>query len=378
MSQRRYINFGADANASKAKAMNAALAAPQVLRAPEPFLLAVAPDQLLVQPHAVIFEGGLILEETEQTAFTVPTGFSSADYTLVYEHVDEDIIGGTAAILELRGGLFQSLPNSVILGWVRYPGGAVPLEASMVFADRIGQLRSTNLTRETFGPIEADVIAVGPNVTTTSSPNVLTAQTVPTSSPYQLAIGSVHVSRLLSYADQAVRIYDHTAGQQMERIASGTPAANQFLLDSSTQTITFSSADVSHVVDISDVTYGAGLKLAANSGGAASIVDTLYSFAVGEEPLQALTAEFLPLTTGYTVSVVEVFDIDNTTIATDSDVTAPTTADGTAGRLVCRLLDGTRTGTTGQFITVRLRQTVPASGSGLLLRVRATNYNLPF
>jgi|GEM_PF-3898244 len=378
MSQRRYINFGADANASKVKAVNTVLAAPQVLRAPAPFLLAVAPDQLLVQPHAVIFENGIILEETEQTSFTVPTTFGSADYTLAYEHIDEDIIGGTAATLELRGGLFQTLSDSVILGWVRYAGGSVPLTASMVFANRVGQLRPTNLTRESFGPTDADLVVSDPNVTVGSSPNVLIGQTIPSTGLYQLSIGAVHVSRLLAYADQLVRIYDHTTGQQMERLSAGTPAANQFVLDSSTQIVTFAAVDAGHAVDISDVTYGGALKLAANSGGASGVADTLYSFAVTEDPFQVVAVDYIPLTTGYAVSLVEAFDIDNVAIVTESAVTAPTTADGTAARLVVRLLDGNRTSTIGQAITVRLRQTIPASGSGLLLHVRSTNYDLPF
>lgn len=374
MTQRRFVNFGSDASASKVKDMNAALAAPQVLRAPDPFLLVSIPETLVVQPHAIIFESGIILDETEQLSFTVPTTFGSADYTLAYQHVDEDIIGGTAATIELQGGLFSTVDNGVILGWVRYPGGAVPLDGSMVFPNRVGQLRPSS--REVAGT--GALVVQSPDVTQ-AAPAALLAQTIPAVSPYQLSLGAVHVSRLLAVAEQHVRVYDHTAGVQLTRITAGTPATGQFILDSSTGTMSFAALDASHVVDVSDVTYGADGLLASNTSvTAAGIVDTVYSFGVSERPLRAVTAEYIPLTTGYALSVVEALDAVGESITTKQAVTGPTTADGTAGRLVCRLLDGVRNGTAGQFVTVRIRQTVPVSGSGLLLRVRATDYDLPF
>lgn len=376
MSQRRFVNFGADANASNVKTINSILAAPQVMRATAPFLQASAPDQLIVRPHSVVFESGMMLDEDETLAFTVPTTFGSADYTLLYEHVDEDIIGGTAATIELRGGLLNNLPDTVILGWVRYPGGSVQLDNTMLFPNRIGQVRPDRLTKETVAASQL-VIAANPNVAITQAPNVLSA-TVP-ALPYQVSLGTVHVSRLLTYAEQKVRVYDHTNGAELTRISSGTPATGEFVLDSVTGTATFAAIDTGNVVDISDITYGAGYRLAVNGSPTASgIVDTLYSFAVTEEPLLAITAEYIPLATGYAVTLVEAYDVDGTAITVASAATGPTTADGTAARVVARLTDGTRFGTAGQFITVRLRETMPAATSGLLLRVRATNYDLPF
>lgn len=377
MSQRRFVNFGTDADASKIKAISATLSAPQLLRATEPFLQAVAPDQLVCQPHSVIFDSGIILDETEQQVFTIPTTFAAADFTLAYEHVDEDVIGGTAAILELRSGLLSTVADGVILGWVRYAGGSVPLDSSMVFPNRIGQMRPANLTVEQYGPADADIAVQSPGVVVTCRPNRLLGQAVP-ATPFQLAIGSAHVSRLLADASQSVRAYDHTAAVEMTRITAGTPASGEFFLDSATSIVTFAAVDTGNTVDISDVTYGAGLQLAENSGGTAGIVDAVYSFAVTEEPLRAFTAEFIPLTTGYQVGVVEAFDINGTAVTLKQSVTTPVSADGTVGRLVCRLLDGDRQGTAGQAITIRVRQTVPAGGSGILQRVRATNYDLPF
>jgi len=378
MSQRRYVNFGTDADSSKVKAISRSLAGPQVLRAGEPFMQAVAPDQLVVQPHTVIFDSGIILDEDEQLVFTVPTTFSAADYTLAYHHVDEDIIGGTAATSELQSGLSETLPDSVILGWVRYAGGSIALDNTMIFPARLGQVTPGQHTREQFGPLDSGVIVLGADIALSLNPYIALAQTIP-ASPYRIALGDGYVSSLLTPSAQRLNVYDQTAGQQMERISVGTPVANQYAADSPTQTVTFSSLDAGHVVDISDITYGANYQLASNTHVAdPQTVEIVYSFAVSEAPLRAITAEFVPLTTGYTVGIVEVLDVTNAPVTTVESVTAPSSADGTVARVVTRLLDGTRVGTTGQSITVRLRQTVPASGSGLLLRVRATNYDLPF
>lgn len=378
MSQRRYVNFGTDADASKVKDVNRALAAPQVLRADEPFLQAVAPDQLVVQPHTVIFESGIILDEDEQQTFTVPTPFTAADYTLAYQHVDEDIIGGTAATLSLQTGLFETLPDSVILGWVRYPGGSVALDNTMLFASRVGQLRPGMTTREQYGPLDIGVVALGADIVLTSNPYLALAQTIPIA-PHRITLGDAYVSSLLPVGSQQLRVYDQTAGQQMERILVGTPLTNQYTADSATQTVTFSSLDEGHVVDVSDITYGANYQLMVNGHvSAVQYVETVYSFATSEVPLNAIAVEFVPLTTGYTVSIVEALDVTGASMTTSQSVVAPSAADGTVARMVARLIDGTRVGTTGQFITIRLRYTVPASGSGLVLRVRATNYDLPF
>lgn len=376
MSQRRFVDFGADANASAIKTMNSTLAAPQVLRATQPFFQAVAPDQLVIRPHAVIFEAGMILDEPETTSFTVPTGFSAADYTVLYEHADEDIIGGVAATYELRGGLVNDLPGTVVLGWVRYPGGSVPLAASHLFPNRIGQLRPGLMTREVLATSQS-VIVSGPNITITTDPYALSGA-VP-ASPYEVSLGVVHVSRLLAYADQRVRVYDHTNTAELTRIASGTPASGEFILDSVTGTATFAALDTGNVIDIADTTYGAGYTAAVNASPTdTEIVDTLYSFPVTEQSILAIAVDYIPLVTGYALSIVEAFDTAGDAITVASDVTAPNPADGTAARLVARLIDGVRIGTAGQFITVRLRETIPPTGSGLLLRVRATDYDLPF
>lgn len=378
MSQRRYVNFGTDADSSKVKAINQALAAPQVLRAEDPFMQAVAPDQLVVQPHTVIFDSGIILDENEQLVFTVPTTFSAASYTLAYQHVDEDIIGGTAATIELQSGLFETLADSVILGWVQYPGGSVALDNSMIFPARLGQLRPGMSTREQYAQVDSGIVVLGSDIGLTVNPYISLADTIPIA-PYRLDFGDGYVSRLLPASQQKLSVYDQTAGQQMERISVGTPLANQYTTDSATRTLTFAAVDTGHVVDISDATYGANYLLVKNgSATEAQVVDSLYSFALAESPIRAIAAEFVPLTTGYSVSLLEALDANNEPITTIESIVAPSTADGSVARMVTRLIDGVRVGTTGEFITVRLRQTVPANGAGLLLRVRATNYDLPF
>ena len=374
MVQRRFVNFGADANASGIKAIVSVLSGPQLLRAPDPFLLASAPDTLIVQPHACCLDSGIVIDETEQQTFTVPTGAASADYTLQYQHVDEDVIGGTAATLSVQSGLTRTVADGIALGWIRYPGGSVPLSNEMLFPARPGQLRPGTETLERVATTQ-QVVVQNVNATVTSEAGGLLSGTIPTA-PYQLAFPQ-HLSRLLPYADQRVRCYDHAANAELARIDSGTPTTGQFRVDSAIAT--FAAADTGHAIDLVDMTYGGGVTSVQNSlAGASVVVETLYGFGLATEPLRALTAEYVALTAGYQVGLVEALDATGEAIDTVSSVTGPTTPDGTSGRLVCRLLSGVRSGTGGGFVTVRLRQTVPASGSGLLLRVRATSYDEPF
>jgi hypothetical protein len=55
------------------------------------------------------------------------------DWTIVYEHINQNIQGGVPAIMLSLEGLFgfDDLANTTVLGWVRYPGGGVPLDVTM-------------------------------------------------------------------------------------------------------------------------------------------------------------------------------------------------------------------------------------------------------
>ena len=131
MTQKRYINYGATADASGIKGIIRNLVEPGILNGFD--MLAVAPDQVQISSGGLVFDSGILLEETEVKYLTVPITAASLNYTIVYTHADADIVGGTAATLSLVTGLFSTYTNSVLLGWVKYPGGSVDVANNQIY-----------------------------------------------------------------------------------------------------------------------------------------------------------------------------------------------------------------------------------------------------
>lgn len=385
MTQRRYVNFGADANAASMKAVYREQFGPQVLNAVEPFLSAATPDQLVIQPHSVIFENGIVLVEDEQLEFTVPTGWSSADYTLAYQHVDENLIGGTVATLELHGGLFESLESSVILGWVRYPGGAVQLDNSMVLANRLGRVTSA-LTTRMVERIPSDVCEYTLPATATVSlqPRVMLSETIPSVYPYTISLGDAYVSHLLPTSSQILSMYSQTDKLAMTRITSGTPTTGQFLLSSTTRMATFSAADAGKLFDFADLTYGL-TRVVTNSDPTASVtIDSFVSFSTFEIALKQIVASVVALH-DYSIEFTDVIDVTGrSAVAYAGSITSwqsdnlPSVPDGSLSQLKLRLLDGTYSSTTGGLVIAQIRETLGPLGIGMILGLVATNRDLPF
>ena len=375
MTQQRLINFGTDADAAKVKEINQQFFAPQVLRATPPFLSAIPPDTLQLQPHGVIFANGVVLVEAEIKNFTVPTSFGSADYTLFYEHIDEDIIGGSTATLELRSGLFETLPNAVILGWVRYPGGSVPLDGTMLFPASPGQVRGRTTVESVAArhDLTSTRTAVSPDVTETLVVPQL-GVTIP-ASPYQVTVTPLP-SKLLAYDDGIVRVFSQDDGQEYDRVAAG-PAALEFSLNPVTGVMTFNSADEGKVVDIVDLTYGQGIVFSENTVGSTRYVDVAYSFELPPSPFNRVTIEYV-VVDDFTIDLIEVLDADRAVATVTTDKVEPSTPDGTISRLSVRLLEGRFNSVAGELMTVRFRKQLGPNGEGMELRTRATTYDLPF
>jgi hypothetical protein len=131
VTQKRYINYGATADASGIKGIIRNLVEPGILNGFD--MLAVAPDQVQISSGGLVFDSGILLEETEVKYLTVPITAASLNYTIVYTHDDEDIVGGAAATLSLVTGLFSTYTDSVILGWVKYPGGSVDVASNQIY-----------------------------------------------------------------------------------------------------------------------------------------------------------------------------------------------------------------------------------------------------
>jgi hypothetical protein len=51
-------------------------------------------------------------------------------YTVVATHIDSPIFNGAPVTYSLQAGIATSATNGVILGWIYYPGGSIPLDAT--------------------------------------------------------------------------------------------------------------------------------------------------------------------------------------------------------------------------------------------------------
>jgi hypothetical protein len=372
MSQKRFLDYGTTADASKTKVMHAQLFAPQVLRADAPMFSAVVPDQLLINPHAVMFDSGVILVEDEVTIKTIATTFNSANYTVYYEHVDEDLIGGVAAILRVAAGLLRAVSNGVVLGWVVYPGGSVPLANSMLYVNWRGQVVGGLAFDETTVWSNSDMSTAisGPSWVTLNY-NALKFENIP--GGLQVDFSGFFLSRNLAVAKQKIRVIHQDANVQFSRV-TGAPGAGQYNVNG-IGIITFNAADVGKRVAIVDMTYGQQCRIPINTDPVnPGYLDTTSTFPVKNLPVRTIFVEYV-VVAGYTVDPVEILDINGDAAA--YSITKQEFLNGQVSRLTIRLLDGVFYGTGGEAFVVRLRGALAPSGMGADLRVRASSYDLP-
>ena len=129
MSQQRIQDFGSPLVAESMKLLAASFSDPGILDGNDFVVDAV--DRLRINPGSSITDQGVIIIEDEIKTLEIENTSLATDYTVYYSHVDEDISGGVPAILTLLQGLFtDDQIDGVVLGYVRYPGGGIPLDSS--------------------------------------------------------------------------------------------------------------------------------------------------------------------------------------------------------------------------------------------------------
>lgn len=126
MTQRRIQDFGSPIVASSLKKMNASYVDAARLSG---FSFSVdGPDRLRVNPGTCVTNQGVIILEDEPKFLTIINTSTPTDYTVYYDHTDQDVTGGVSATLTLSTGLLiPAVVSGAILGYIRYPGGSVPL-----------------------------------------------------------------------------------------------------------------------------------------------------------------------------------------------------------------------------------------------------------
>ena len=129
MTQRRIQDFGSPIVASSLKKMNSSYTKAARLSG---FAFSVdGPDRLRINPGTAVTNRGVLIIEDEPKFLNIVNTSSPTDYTVYYDHTDQDVTGGVAAALTLAAGLLTpAVVSGVILGYVRYPGSSAPLATS--------------------------------------------------------------------------------------------------------------------------------------------------------------------------------------------------------------------------------------------------------
>jgi len=155
MAQQRFINFGDTILARRINQIATAIVDKGVLSGAN-FSVGLTGNTLRVGPSKVML-GELLLIETGNTDLILGFGNPPSlpqdpvDWTIVYEHINENVQGGVPALMLAVEGLFgfEDLDNSTVLGWVRYPGGNIPLSPEMFLeAPKIQVTNPQNFTTD--------------------------------------------------------------------------------------------------------------------------------------------------------------------------------------------------------------------------------------
>lgn len=129
MSQQRIQDYGSPVVAQSLKLLIDSITIPGILSGNE--FIRDANNRLRINPGSCVTHQGVIIIEDEVKLLTINNTSNAVDYTVYYLHEDVDISGGEAAELVLDTGLLTSdVVKGCILGYIRYPGGGIPLEQS--------------------------------------------------------------------------------------------------------------------------------------------------------------------------------------------------------------------------------------------------------
>jgi len=140
--QTRIYNFGDLETAVKNGRILDSLFYGQVLYGFELSVVAPDTDRVTIQPGtailtstptSIVTQTAKILTEDQVKTVDVANTAAAKNYTLVYVHNDQLVLGGAEATLQLDEGIFTSYTNGLIIGWVIYPGGAVPVTDEMLY-----------------------------------------------------------------------------------------------------------------------------------------------------------------------------------------------------------------------------------------------------
>jgi len=130
MSQRRLNIFGDLIDTADLPEMISNIMSPGRLTGFD-FIVA-ASDYMTITAGSCLLPDGVLVTEDETKSLVIPNSSLATDYTVVYQLEDTQTLGGSPAILRLLSGIKrqEDFTDGTILGWIRYPGGSIPISSS--------------------------------------------------------------------------------------------------------------------------------------------------------------------------------------------------------------------------------------------------------
>jgi hypothetical protein len=143
--QTRFYNYGQTYNSAQHNDARFAVTAPGPYQGFG--LSADAANNIVIAAGYGALHDGYVWKEdgdnlVDFSAYILP---GAADYTICAVHVDRQILGGATVTYEVRAGIAFTILDGVVLGWVRYPGGAIPLATAHL-------QKAPNLLLSSYGP----------------------------------------------------------------------------------------------------------------------------------------------------------------------------------------------------------------------------------
>jgi len=147
MAQTRIFNYGDTATQAKFKQALSTLFPALVYEGCD--LTVGGTSTVTMAAGSILTPGGVLVTEDASVNISLTLTAAAEDFTLVCTHADEQLLGGAGATYSAVSGFLSTYTNSTVLGWVRYPGGAIPLASSMIIPAPRGSF-------DVFGAIAVD------------------------------------------------------------------------------------------------------------------------------------------------------------------------------------------------------------------------------
>jgi hypothetical protein len=91
---------------------------------------ALAPTNLVIAAGYGILHDGYEWKEDASTVLAFAPQVAAATFSICATHTDRLVVGGASVAYEIRAGYFTTIADGVVLGWIYYPGGSIPLAAA--------------------------------------------------------------------------------------------------------------------------------------------------------------------------------------------------------------------------------------------------------